>query len=100
FITLKTLFLYINTNVLINNTKVLHCVTYYITFVLQFNTHKMRAIYDFTNKSGQSKARFLQNEWAKFYRRKFTSYHRYLAAMESKAILNEETQTYQFANKG
>lgn len=59
----------------------------------------MRSIYNFTNKLGQSKARFLQNEWAKFYRRKFASYGAYLAAMESKAVINEQTQTYQFANR-
>jgi hypothetical protein len=52
--------------------------------------------YDFTNKPGQSKANFLQNEWSKYYRRRFTSYRAYLAAMESSAKLNEETQTYCF----
>jgi hypothetical protein len=56
----------------------------------------MRAIYNFTNKPGQSKENFLQNEWAKYYRRKYNSYQAYREAMESKAVLNEETKTYKF----
>lgn len=53
--------------------------------------------YDFSNKPGQSKNNFLQNEWSKKYRRRFASYRDYLAAMENKAVLNPETQTYQWS---
>jgi len=56
-----------------------------------------RGIYNFDNKPGQSKNNFLQNEWSKKYRRQFGSYREYLAAMESKAVLNPETQTYQWS---
>lgn len=56
----------------------------------------MRPIYNTNNEAGQSKNRFLQNEWSKHYRRKYNSYREYLAAMESKAVLNEETKTYKF----
>lgn len=55
-----------------------------------------RAIYDFQNRPGQSKNRFLSNEWSKHYRRKFTSYRAYLAAMEPLAVLDPETNTYNF----
>lgn len=48
---------------------------------------------------GQSKEKFLQNEWAKCYRRKYTSYRAYREAMEPHAVLNEETQTYKFIMK-
>jgi hypothetical protein len=56
----------------------------------------MRALYNFDSKAGESKGRFLQNQWAKYYKKRFTSYREYQAAMESKAVLDQETQTYKF----
>jgi hypothetical protein len=56
----------------------------------------MRAIYDFTNKPGQSKNRFLSNEWSKYYRRKYSSYAAYLKAIEPLVVLDEHTNTFKF----
>lgn len=50
-----------------------------------------------TDKPGQSKERFLSNQWSKFYRRKFSSYKAYLAAMAEKVVLDEATQCFKFS---
>lgn len=56
----------------------------------------MRAIYNTDGKLGESKERFLSNQWSKYYRRRFNSYREYVAAMEGKIILDQETKTYKF----
>lgn len=59
----------------------------------------MKPIYDFENKSGHSKEKFLSNEWSKnkFYKKKYGTYQLYLAALGDQPKLNECTKIWSWS---
>lgn len=56
----------------------------------------MRSIYDLQNKPGQTKEKFMSNEWSRKYKRYFNTYREYVDAMEHKVVFDEKMKIYKW----
>lgn len=49
------------------------------------------------NKPGQTKEKFMSNEWSRKFKRQFNTYREYVEAMEHKVVFDEKMKIYKWA---